>query len=262
MNLEFKDISLIYPGSSSKKNLILKDFSLKINEGEFVCLVGPSGCGKSSVLGMAAGFVKAIAGELTASGEKINRPEISRTLVFQDYALFPWLNVIENVAFGLKHQVKDKDERFILASKYLKMVGLLDNAKDKISNLSGGMKQRVAIARALAPCPKYLLMDEPFGALDEKTRTEMQIQLVELWKELGTSILFVTHSIDEALILADRVIVMNRHKDKTNGEVVAEIKIDQARPRSLSDLAEYRKQVNDALYNDAQQVSQSFDAII
>ncbi len=260
MNIEFKKVSLVYPGSSSKKNLILEDFSLEIKHGEFVCLVGPSGCGKSSVLGLAAGFVKAIKGEVISAGTKVSRPDISRTLVFQDYALFPWLNVIENVAFGLKHQIKDKDERFLRASRYLKMVGLLDNAKDKINNLSGGMKQRVAIARAIAPRPQYLLMDEPFGALDEKTRHTMQLELVSLWQELGTSIVFVTHSIDEALVLADRIIVMNKSKDKTSGSIVADIKIDKLRPRELTKLSEYREKIVNALYQN--QEAQSFDAVI
>ncbi len=145
--IEIKNISLKYPSAENKSQLVLKDLSLTIKSGEFVCLLGHSGCGKSSLLGLLAGFVQCSQGEIVMDGKKILRHEINRTLVFQEYALFPWLNVIENVAFGLKYKIKNKEERFMLAARYLKMVGLLDHARDKVAELSGGMKQRVAIAR-------------------------------------------------------------------------------------------------------------------
>ncbi len=252
MTLLIKDASLIYQGARHKGDYILRGINLEIRDGEFTCLLGPSGCGKSSLLGLIAGFVKTSSGEILMAGKKVTRPDINRTLIFQEYALFPWLNVIENVAFGLKYQIKSKEERFALASKYLKMVGLLDHAKDRISQLSGGMKQRVAIARAFVVKPDLLLLDEPFGALDDQSRSNMQKLITEIWSELKTTIVFVTHSIDEALVLADRIIIMGKSSDKfQSGEIKADITISAARPRSLANLNGYRDQVLNALYNDA-----------
>ena len=146
MKVDVQSISLRYPGAKAD-DFLLKDLSLTINEGEFVCLLGPSGCGKSSLLGLLAGFVHGNGGQVLVDGVKITHPDSSRTLVFQEYALFPWLNVIDNVAFGLEHKIKQVEERYLLASKYLKMVGLLEYARANISELSGGMKQRVALAQ-------------------------------------------------------------------------------------------------------------------
>ena len=169
---------------------------------------------------------------------------------------------LENVAFGLKYKIRDKEERFLLASRYLKMVGLLDHARDSISQLSGGMKQRVAIARAFAIKPELLLMDEPFGALDDKTRQDMQKQLINMWLDLSASIVFVTHSIDEALILADRIIVMDKNSSGSHGEVKADIRIQSTRPRSLNELSVYRNQVVNALYGEKSNSNDNFDAMI
>jgi len=267
MNLEIKNLSLKYSGAKSSKDYILKDLDLEINRGEFTCLLGPSGCGKSSLLGLIAGFVRPSKGELLVNNKKITRPDINRTLVFQEYALFPWLNVIENIAFGLKYTISDKEERYMVASRYLKMVGLIDHSKDRIGELSGGMKQRVAIARALAVRPDLLLMDEPFGALDDKTRNEMQQQLISIWQDLKPSIIFVTHSVDEALILADRILVMNKAKNNDEnshlGEIKADIRIDASRPRTLNTLNLYRNQVLEALYGSKEdQKLTGFDAAI
>ncbi len=236
---------------SDNKHYVLKDVDLVINEGEFICLLGPSGCGKSSLLTMLAGFVRPCSGKITINGNEVKRPDLNRTLVFQEYALFPWLNVIENVAFGLKKIINNRDERYLLASRYLKMVGLLNNARDKISELSGGMKQRVAIARALAVKPELLLMDEPFGALDDKTRKDMQKLLIEIWFDLKPSVFFVTHSIDEALNLADRIIVMdvNNSDEKVTGAIKADIRLDQVRPRDLRELNKERQKINSLLYS-------------
>ncbi len=261
-----ENVSLKYPNSKDK-HYVLKDLKLNIAAGEFVCLLGPSGCGKSSLLGLVAGFVKASHGQILVNGKKVTRPDINRTLVFQEYALFPWLNVIQNVAFGLRYTINNKEERYMIASRYLKMVGLLDHAKDKITDLSGGMKQRVAIARALAVKPDVLLMDEPFGALDDKTRSDMQKELISICKELKPSIIFVTHSIDEALILADRIIVMNKIKSKGDllepqGEIQADIKMTSARPRTLSELNGYRNQIVDVIYGSKGESSDTFDAMI
>jgi NitT/TauT family transport system ATP-binding protein len=263
MTLVINNASLIYQGARHKGDYILKDINLEIRDGEFTCLLGPSGCGKSSLLGLIAGFVRTSSGELLMKGQKITRPDINRTLVFQEYALFPWLNVIENVAFGLKYQIKDKGERFAQASKYLRMVGLLDHAKDSISQLSGGMKQRVAIARAFVVKPDLLLMDEPFGALDDQSRSNMQKLITEIWSELKTTIVFVTHSIDEALMLADRIIIMGKSTDATgSGEIKADISIVAARPRSLANLNDYRTKVLNALYDNQTLADTGFDAAI
>ncbi len=251
-------VALKYPNS---KDYILKNLSLTIQPNEFVCLLGPSGCGKSSLLGMIAGFVQPNQGKVYHNDEIVKRPSLTRTLVFQEYALFPWLTVIENVAFGLKFIIRDKQERFKVAARYLKMVGLLDHAKDNIFQLSGGMKQRVALARALAPQPDLLLMDEPFGALDDKTRSDMQNQLINICQELRPTVIFVTHSVDEALKLADRIIVIAGAKE-SKGEIKADIKINIPRPRDLNELNHYRNQVLDVIYGKDDKKQFSFDAMI
>ena len=246
MSISFKNLGLKF----DSKTFVVRGVNLEFNKGEFVCLLGPSGCGKSSLMSMLAGFVKPTEGEIFVNDELVKRPDLKRTLVFQDYALFPWLNVIENVAFGLKKSIANRDERYLLATRYLKMVGLLNNARLQVSELSGGMKQRVAIARALAVKPEILLLDEPFGALDDKTRTDMQSLLTEIWQELKPSIVFVTHSIDEALLLADRIIVMGvkDNKSKSLGEIKADIRIAEQRPRNLANLAEQKDLINSVLH--------------
>ena len=263
MSVLIKNLSVSFPGANpSDKELILDNVSLKFEDGEFVCLLGPSGCGKSTLLGLIAGFVKASHGEILVKDKKVTRPDLNRTLVFQEYALFPWLNVIDNVCFGLEKQIKDKQERYMLAARYLKMVGLIDSARLNVSQLSGGMKQRVAIARALVVKPDLLLMDEPFAALDSQTRELMRSELVRIWTEVNEEstdlsgnaskqgVVFVTHSVDEALILADRIIVMGAKDSRKTakipkGEVIADIRINQARPRSLhdKDLEIYREEI-------------------
>jgi NitT/TauT family transport system ATP-binding protein len=263
MTLIIDNASLIYQGARHKGDYILKNINLEIRDGEFTCLLGPSGCGKSSLLGLIAGFVRTSTGELLMHGQKITRPDINRTLIFQEYALFPWLNVIENVAFGLKYQIKSKEERFAQASKYLRMVGLIDHAKDSISQLSGGMKQRVAIARAFVVKPDLLLMDEPFGALDDQSRSNMQKLITEIWSELKTTIVFVTHSIDEALMLADRIIIMGKSAEGTgHGEIKADINITSLRPRSLVDMNDYRTKILNVLYDNQSSANVGFDPII
>lgn len=259
MFVHVNNASLIYQGAKYKGKYILKDVNLDLNKHEFTCLLGPSGCGKSTLLGLIAGFVLPSSGEILVNGNPISRPDINRSLVFQEYALFPWLNVIENVCFGLEHKLKNKEERCELAMRYLKLVGLQDHAEDSIAQLSGGMKQRVAIARALVVEPELLLMDEPFGALDDQTRGNMQKLITELWLELKTTIVFVTHSIDEALLLADRVIVMSKPDTGpySHGEIKADLRIEQPRPRQLNQLSAQRRQIMDLLYQ-----KENFDAAI
>ncbi len=256
-----ENLALKYPSRDKQKHqYIFKDINLTIPQGQFVCLLGYSGCGKTSLLGLMAGFLKANHGKLSLNGNKISGPHISRTLVFQDYALFPWLSVIENVAFGLKHKISNSGERFFYASRYLQLVGLIDHAHDRISELSGGMKQRVAIARALAVRPELLLMDEPFGALDPETKTGLEHELVRIWQGLEPTIVFVTHSIDEALILADRVIVMGESEEEdVKGCIKADIMIDSPRPRELSKLGYYRTIISEALSRDSNLAAFNFE---
>lgn len=255
--VEINKVSLTFPSLRGGNEYILKDFSLEIKQGEFTCLLGSSGCGKSSLLGLMAGFVKPSQGSVYVAGKKVSRPDISRTLVFQEYALFPWLNVIDNVAFGLEHKISNKQERLMLAIRYLQMVGLAKHAKSSISELSGGMKQRVALARALVVQPDLLLMDEPFAALDDTSRRSMQNELINIWQELKPSVVFVTHSVDEALLLADRIIVMTKsdaNLAQSPGLIKADIRLDMPRPRQLSSMAAYREQILFALNDHEPQI--------
>ncbi len=187
----------------------IENFDLSIEPGEFFCLLGPSGCGKSTVLTMLAGFEKPTAGTLSLGGKPISAPGRDRAVVFQgDDSLYPWLTAVENVEFGLKLQGLSRRERREQAMTFVEMVGLA-RAKDRYpSELSGGMKQRIQIARALVTRPQILLMDEPLGALDAQTREVMQFELRRIWKETGTSVVFITHDIDESLILGTRIGVM------------------------------------------------------
>ncbi|MGI4902285.1 MAG: ABC transporter ATP-binding protein [Janthinobacterium lividum] len=195
--------------------------------GQLVCVLGPSGCGKSTLLGAVAGHVALSAGDIAVDGEKINGPHQDRGLVFQQHTLFPWKRVIDNVAFGLKMQGVALRERHEQARALLQLVGLQGFETRYPAQLSGGMQQRVEIARALINRPRILLMDEPFGALDAQTRRMMQTLLLDVWAQIRTTILFVTHDIDEALFLSDRILVMSRRPAR----IVADIAVPLPRPR-------------------------------
>lgn len=186
----------------------LNGVDLDIEENEFVCVVGPSGCGKSTLLNIIGGLDSPTDGEILVDGKPVSGPSPERGIVFQQYALFPWLTVEKNVEFGLKLAGKSPAECRETAQKYLKIVGLEAFAKSYPKELSGGMKQRVAIARAYAVNPKVLLMDEPFGALDAQTRTQLQSELLNTWEEEQKTCFFITHDVEEAIILAQRVIIM------------------------------------------------------
>ena len=194
--------------SSKGEMTALNGVDLDIHDNEFVCVVGPSGCGKSTLLNIIGGLDTPTEGIVTVDGKPVEGPGPDRGIVFQQYALFPWLTVEDNVKFGLKLQNKPKDEIDEIANKYIKMVELQDFAKSYPKELSGGMKQRVAIARAYAMNPGVLLMDEPFGALDAQTRTQLQSELLKTWQEEKKTCFFVTHDIEEAIILAQRVVIM------------------------------------------------------
>lgn len=187
----------------------LNGVSLDIKENEFVCVVGPSGCGKSTILNIVSGLLEPTSGTVTCNGKPIKGTSSERGVVFQQYALFPWLTVRKNIEFGLKLQKKSKSEMREITDKYLKIVDLEDFADSYPKELSGGMKQRVAIARAYAVNPEILLMDEPFGALDAQTRTQLQSELLLTWEQEKKTCMFITHDIDEAIILAQRVVIMS-----------------------------------------------------
>ncbi len=228
--ITFEDVSKTYLGQTEVR--ALDGISLTINEGEFVALLGPSGCGKSTLLNLLAGFEKTTEGTLLFDGETVTRPGPDRGVVFQEAALFPWLNVWQNVVFGPQVQGVARAEYESRARKLLKLVGLEAFAEVLPVQLSGGMRQRVGIARVLAMSPRALLMDEPFGALDAQTRLSMQQLLLDVWQSLGTTVLFVTHDIDEAILLSDRICVMSARP----GRIIRTIPIALTRPRSIASL--------------------------
>jgi NitT/TauT family transport system ATP-binding protein len=206
------------------------DASIRVDPGEFVSIIGPSGCGKSTLLNAVAGFLKPTRGTVAVDGEPVARPSADRGMVFQQYSLFPWKTVRENVEFGLKMKGMERSTREASARTLLGLAGLLAFENQYPDNLSGGMKQRVGIIRALATSPKVLLLDEPFGSLDAQTRLIMQQILTNMWQRLKTSVLFVTHDIDEAIFLSDRVYCMTARP----GAIKAEIAILLERPRHQS----------------------------
>ncbi|MDR1915792.1 MAG: ABC transporter ATP-binding protein [Synergistaceae bacterium] len=212
-----------------KENLtVLEHFSLDINEGEFLSLLGPSGCGKSTFLNILAGLDKFDAGEILVDGEPLQERSFNRGIVFQSYALLPWRTVIKNLEIGLEIRGIGKKERRRIARHYIELVGLAAFENQYPHQLSGGMRQRVAIARVLAYQPDLLLMDEPFAALDAQTRENLQIELLRIWETDKKTILFVTHSIDEAILMSDRVAFMCSRP----GRITEIIDIDLPRPRT------------------------------
>ncbi|UCV10498.1 ABC transporter ATP-binding protein [Dechloromonas denitrificans] len=210
-----------------KDVIALKDINLTIQPGEFVCLLGPSGCGKSTLLNAVAGFQPPSAGEIIINRKTIVAPGPDRGMVFQEYALFPWMTVAQNIAFGLEVQKKEKAEIDLTVNQLLDLLHLNDFRDRFPKDLSGGMRQRVAIARVLALDSPIMLMDEPFGALDALTRRNLQDELLRLWEKLGKTILFVTHSIEESIYLADRIVVMTYRP----GTVKRDQYVDMPRPR-------------------------------
>ena len=219
--ISLKKVSLTYK-TGSKKITALEDINLDIEEGEFVCLLGPSGCGKSTLLKIIAGFISPTEGEITVNGDVIRGADWNRGVVFQQPALYPWLNVEDNVKFGLKMRKIPKEEGNKIAQQYIEKVGLLEFKKHKPYELSGGMKQRISIARVLVNNPLILLMDEPFGALDALTRDQMQNLIRNIWWETKKTILFITHDVDEALSLGSRVLVMSSRP----GKIIKEFRTD------------------------------------
>ena len=225
----------------------LRDANLTVRKGEFVCLIGASGCGKSTLLRIVAGFEKPTTGDALMWDKPIDGPAPDRGMVFQDYGLFPWLTVRENIGFGPKSRNRPKSEVTETVERFVNLIGLTRFADAHPHQLSGGMKQRVAIARVLANDAEVVLMDEPFGALDAMTRERLQDELLELWQRTGLTVLFVTHSIEEAIFLADRVVVM----EPGPGRIASEHRIELPRPRDVSspEFNEVRRELGARLHS-------------
>lgn len=229
--LQLRDVSKVFLDSEKGKGLVaLNHIDLEVREDEFVCLIGPSGCGKTTLLNIAAGFERPSQGMVRFDGRPVVGAGPDRAVVFQEFSLFPWMSVSENLDFALRAVEPDRHRRQQRARSALDLVGLSAFAGSRPSDLSGGMKQRVAIARALAIDPKVLLMDEPFGSLDEQTRRRLDNEVHNLWKMGGKGVLFITHSIEEAILLGTRVILMS----PSPGKIVREWKVDLAWPRDPS----------------------------
>ena len=243
--LAIEDVSKTFRAATGEV-LALDRVSLQVNEAEFVCLVGPSGCGKTTLLNIIAGLEKPDSGRVLADGKPVTSPGRDRLVMFQEPALFPWLDVLGNVLFGLKLKpnLTNKDRRNV-ARYYLELVGLTRFEHANIHELSGGMKQRVSLARALAPNPRVLLMDEPFAALDALTREQLYGDIQQIWKARRKTIVFVTHNVREAACLGDRVLLFSPHP----GRIQEEFAVDLPRPRDINsvDLAGYATKIMRAL---------------
>lgn len=227
-----KDVSLSYATNSRGKLTALKNINLRVEAGEFLCIVGPSGCGKSTLLHLIAGLHKQTSGEVLVDNAPVHGPGTDRILIFQELGLFPWLTVGQNVEFGMKMTGISKSERNTKVREYLRLVHLQQFKDSYTHQLSGGMRQRVALARALATEPDVLLMDEPFAALDAQTRDLLHDELERIWAETRRTIIFVTHNVREAVRLGDRVALLTFRP----GQVKREYQIDLARPRHLEDI--------------------------
>jgi NitT/TauT family transport system ATP-binding protein len=226
MILECRNLYKIFE-QGQKETLAIENISFDTREGEFLCILGPSGCGKSTLLRIIAGLLAPTSGNVIYSGEKNSGP--LNSMVFQEYGVFPWMNVIDNVAFGLEMRGMPKHERYTQSLEYLKRVGLSKYAFRNPHELSVGMRQRIALARAFVNNPSILLMDEPFGSLDAQTRLILQDELLKIWKDQQKTVVFVTHDIDEAILLGDRVLVMT----SVPGKIKEVISIGIPRPRDL-----------------------------
>ena len=229
MSIEVKNINKSFKSKKTDNLSVLEGINLHIDDGEFVCLLGPSGCGKTTLLRLIAGLDQPSSGEIIANGDKVDKPSGDRAVIFQQYSLFPWLTVLQNVTFGLEMTKKgSKEENIAAAERYLTSVGLIDFKDSYPHELSGGMKQRVAIIRSLLNHSPILLMDEPFSALDMQNRHKLQEQLIGVWKRFENTIVFITHDVDEAIFLADKIVILDRNP----GRIAKIVEVDMERPRN------------------------------
>jgi len=227
-SISISNLEKVY-GEGAERTKAIEDLSFDIEGGEFVSVVGPSGCGKSTLLYLIAGFLERSSGDISVDGTSVSAPGTDRGVVFQDYALFPWKTVKENVLYGLEEAGVDGEEADATAQRFIDMMDL-DGFEGKYpKELSGGMKQRVALARTLAYDPKILLMDEPFGALDQPLREQLQDRLLDIWEDLGKTVVFITHDVEEAVYLSERVLIMTRHPGTKKD--VTEVNLDHSQTR-------------------------------
>lgn len=241
MFIEIKNASRSYPQNTGQGTIALDNVNLTIEEGEFICLLGPSGCGKSTLLNLVAGFDRPTQGSIHVKGAEVIRPSVERIAIFQNYGLLPWRSVLRNVTLGLEASGMNHKDSKRLAEEYIELVGLTEYKKHHPGQLSGGMQQRVALARALAVDPEILLMDEPLGALDAMTRMSMQDEIERIWQKKKKTILFVTHDIEEAVFLADRIVVMTPSPGKV--KMVIDVPLDRKRDRTSLDFLKIRDQI-------------------
>jgi nitrate/nitrite transport system ATP-binding protein len=234
--LKINDVSKVY-ATANGDYTVLENVNLTVGEGEFICVIGHSGCGKSTLLNMISGFNTPTTGTVTLQDEIITQPGPDRMMVFQNYCLLPWKNVFDNVYLAVNsvYPSKPKEEKIKLVNDHLEMVGLMEASKKKPHQISGGMKQRVAIARALAIRPQVLILDEPFGALDAITKEELQEELLAIWRKYKLTVMMITHDIDEALFLADRLVMMTNGPHAKIGEI---LDIPFKRPRIRAEITE------------------------
>lgn len=242
--ISIKNLNKTYVTDESS-TVAIEDFSLEIEKGELISIVGPSGCGKTTLLRMIAGLLEPSSGSISINGKECKGPGPDRGMVFQDYALFPWRSVRKNVEFGMEVNGMSKEDRTKRANKLLDVVGLEKFADSRVHELSGGMKQRVAIARALATHPDVILMDEPFGALDAQTRNLMQEELVRVIQKTNQTVIFITHSVDEAVYLSDRIVVLTK-RPAVIKEIV-DIPWERPRDRASPEFTALRKEILEEL---------------
>lgn len=242
--IHIRNLSKTYVTEDSE-TVVLEDFSLDIRKGELISIVGPSGCGKTTILRMLAGLVQPTSGKILIGDRECTTPGSDRGMVFQDFALFPWRSVRKNVEFGLEIAGMPKEQRRERADKYLRIVGLEKFADHRVHELSGGMKQRVALARALVTNPDVILMDEPFGALDAQTRNLMQAGLLKILDKTDQTIIFITHSVDEAVFLSDRIVILTKRPAKI--KEVVEIDWPRPRDRASPEFTALRKRILEEL---------------
>ncbi len=244
MNLKIENVNKTFMNDKVELK-VLENINLEVKEGEFVCLLGPSGCGKSTILSIIGGFLKCEEGQVLLNNKVVTKPGIDRAFVFQNYALFPWKTVKENVVFPMKQQKICKEEREKKLEELLNISDLKGKEKLFPHQLSGGMKQRVAVIRALACNPQVLLMDEPLGAVDFQMRQNLQEELEDIWMKKKITAIMVTHDVDEAVYMSDRVIVMSRDK----GKILKDLKIDLSRPRNrkAKDYEDYKEELTNIL---------------
>ena len=247
MAIEIKNINKSFHGRGLDHDIkVLDDVNLNIGDGEFVCLLGPSGCGKTTLLRLIAGLDQPTSGEVIADDEVVKKPSCDRAVIFQQYSLFPWLTVLENVMFGLNlKKDRTKEENLKAAERYLESVGLIDFKDSYPHELSGGMKQRVAIIRSLLNHSPILLMDEPFSALDMQNRHMLQEQLIGVWKRFKNTIVFVTHDVDEAIYLADKIVIMDKNPGKI--KEVFDVDMPRLRKRESEEFIKIQEEVLDKL---------------